>query len=34
LAAIPKLLPDNADDRRAAFVAIREVLSAQRRDIG
>jgi pimeloyl-ACP methyl ester carboxylesterase len=28
LAAIPKLLPDNADDRRTAFVAIREVLSA------
>jgi DNA-binding transcriptional MerR regulator len=28
LAAIPKLLPDNADDRRAAFAAIREVLSA------
>jgi hypothetical protein len=28
LAAIPKLLPDNAGERRAAFVAIREVLSA------
>jgi hypothetical protein len=28
LAAIPKLLPDNADDRRAAFAKIREVLSA------
>jgi len=28
LAAIPKLLPDKADDRRAAFAAIREVLSA------
>jgi len=28
LAAIPKLLPDNADDRRTAFAAIREVLSA------
>src|SRR5258706_12549256 len=28
LAAIPKLLPDNANDRRAAFAAIREVLSA------
>jgi hypothetical protein len=28
LAAIPKLLPDNAGDRRAAFAAIREVLSA------
>ena len=28
LAAVPKLLPDNADDRRAAFAAIREVLSA------
>jgi hypothetical protein len=28
LAAIPKLLPGNADDRRAAFAAIREVLSA------
>ena len=28
LAAIPKLLPDNADERRAAFAAIREVLSA------
>jgi pimeloyl-ACP methyl ester carboxylesterase len=28
LAAIPKLLPDSADERRAAFAAIREVLSA------
>jgi hypothetical protein len=28
LAAIPKLLPDNADDRRTAVAAIREVLSA------
>jgi pimeloyl-ACP methyl ester carboxylesterase len=28
LAAIPKLLPDNANDRRSAFAAIREVLSA------
>jgi pimeloyl-ACP methyl ester carboxylesterase len=28
LAAIPKMLPDNADQRRAAFAAIREVLSA------
>jgi hypothetical protein len=28
LAAIPKLLPDNASERQAAFVAIREVLSA------
>src|SRR4029453_11799262 len=28
LAAIPKLLPDNANERRAAFAAIREVLSA------
>jgi len=28
LAAIPKLLPDNTDNRRAAFAAIREVLSA------
>jgi hypothetical protein len=28
LAAIPKMLPDNADARRAAFAAIREVLSA------
>jgi len=28
LAAIPKLLPENADDRRLAFAAIREVLSA------
>jgi hypothetical protein len=28
LAALPRLLPDNADDRRAAFAAIREVLSA------
>jgi len=28
LAAIPKLLPDNAKARQAAFVAIREVLSA------
>src|SRR4029079_15229599 len=28
LAAIPKMLPDNADQRRAAFAAICEVLSA------
>jgi pimeloyl-ACP methyl ester carboxylesterase len=28
LAAIPKLLPDNLGDRRAAFAAIREVLAA------
>lgn len=28
LAAIPKLLPDAAEDRRAAFAKIREVLSA------
>jgi hypothetical protein len=28
LAAIPKLLPENVDDRRLAFAAIREVLSA------
>ena len=28
LAAIPKLLPDNAKDRLTAFAAIREVLSA------
>jgi len=28
LAAIPKMLPDNADDRRTAFAAIRDVLSA------
>jgi Protein of unknown function (DUF3141) len=28
LAAIPKLLPDNANERRAVFAAIREVLSA------
>src|SRR5580704_11588690 len=28
LAAIPKMLPGNADDRRAAFAAIRQVLSA------
>jgi hypothetical protein len=28
LAAIPKLLPDNAKARQAAFAAIREVLSA------
>src|SRR6478752_2543751 len=28
LAAIPTLLPDNANDRRAAFAAIRDVLSA------
>jgi hypothetical protein len=28
LATIPKLLPDDANDRRAAFAAIREVLSA------
>jgi hypothetical protein len=28
LATIPKLLPENANDRRAAFAAIREVLSA------
>jgi hypothetical protein len=28
LAAIPKLLPDNAEDRHKAFAAIRDVLSA------
>ena len=28
LAAIPRLLPDNASERHAAFTAIREVLSA------
>jgi hypothetical protein len=28
LAAIPKLLPDDLNQRRAAFAAIREVLSA------
>jgi hypothetical protein len=28
LAAIPKLLPDSASERQAAFVAVREVLSA------
>jgi pimeloyl-ACP methyl ester carboxylesterase len=28
LAAIPRLLPDNASERHAAFAAIREVLSA------
>jgi hypothetical protein len=28
LAAIPKLLPDDLNQRRAAFSAIREVLSA------
>jgi hypothetical protein len=28
LAAIPKLLPDNASERQSAFVAIRDVLSA------
>jgi pimeloyl-ACP methyl ester carboxylesterase len=28
LAAIPKLLPENANERRAAFKAIRDVLSA------
>ncbi len=28
LAAIPKLLPDNMDERRRAFAAIRDVLSA------
>jgi pimeloyl-ACP methyl ester carboxylesterase len=28
LAAIPKLLPDNMDERRKAFAAIRDVLSA------
>ena len=28
LAAIPKLLPDDVNQRRAAFAAIREVLSA------
>ncbi len=28
LAAIPKLLPESADERRAAFAVIREVLSA------
>ncbi len=28
LAAIPTLLPDNMNDRRTAFAAIRDVLSA------
>ena len=28
LAAIPKLLPESAEQRRASFAAIREVLSA------
>ena len=28
MAAIPKLLPENANERRVAFAAIREVLSA------
>jgi hypothetical protein len=28
LAAIPKLLPDNMDERRKAFSAIQDVLSA------
>jgi hypothetical protein len=28
LAAIPKLLPENADERRAAFEIIREILSS------
>ena len=28
LAAIPKLLPDNMDERRKVFAAIQEVLSA------
>ena len=28
LAAIPKLLPDNMDERRRAFAAIHDVLSA------
>jgi hypothetical protein len=28
LAAIPKLLPEDANQRRAAFAAMREVLSA------
>jgi hypothetical protein len=28
LAAIPKLLPESADERRAGFATIREVLSA------
>jgi hypothetical protein len=28
LAAIPKLLPDDFDQRRAAYAAMREVLSA------
>jgi hypothetical protein len=28
LAASPKLLPDNMDERRKAFAAIRDVLSA------
>jgi hypothetical protein len=28
VAAIPKLLPESADERRAGFAAIREVLSA------
>jgi hypothetical protein len=28
LATIPKLLPDNIDERRKAFAALQEVLSA------
>jgi hypothetical protein len=28
LAAIPKLLPENMDQRRKAFAAVQEVLSA------
>ena len=33
LAAIPKLLPDDVNQRRAAFAAIREVLSASARNL-
>ena len=31
LAAIPGLLPDAVEERRAAFATLREVLEAQRR---
>ena len=34
LAAIPKLLPEDVNQRRAAFTAIREVLSASGEIVG
>jgi hypothetical protein len=34
LAAIPKLLPDNMDERRKAFAAIEDVLAASARISG